>query len=165
MAPARKSWESTTPNLKHIKTWKTGTFGRLAQLGEHQLDKLGVTGSSPVPPTSETPASPGVFVSFRTTARAKAAHGGRILERRSGPRTACCGSLTTGRRRTMDAMNDRGDTTPPGLTALASDVLQWGRGADRSAGATRVAVSQRCPGRSCVASLLLLSSWPRLSAR
>jgi hypothetical protein len=23
-------------------------------LGEHQLDKLGVTGSSPVPPTSET---------------------------------------------------------------------------------------------------------------
>ena len=26
--------------------------GRLAQLGEHQLDKLGVTGSSPVPPTS-----------------------------------------------------------------------------------------------------------------
>src|SRR5205807_197004 len=29
--------------------------GRLAQLGEHQLDKLGVTGSSPVPPTSEGP--------------------------------------------------------------------------------------------------------------
>src|SRR4029453_4834071 len=26
--------------------------GRLAQLGEHQLDKLGVTGSSPVPPIS-----------------------------------------------------------------------------------------------------------------
>src|ERR1700751_2763791 len=25
-----------------------GPFGRLAQLGEHQLDKLGVTGSSPV---------------------------------------------------------------------------------------------------------------------
>ena len=25
--------------------------GRLAQLGEHQLDKLGVTGSSPVTPT------------------------------------------------------------------------------------------------------------------
>ena len=25
-------------------------LGRLAQLGEHQLDKLGVTGSSPVPP-------------------------------------------------------------------------------------------------------------------
>ncbi|MBM2823219.1 MAG: hypothetical protein HW413_1965, partial [Thermoleophilia bacterium] len=29
-------------NLSHL--------GRLAQLGEHQLDKLGVTGSSPVPP-------------------------------------------------------------------------------------------------------------------
>jgi hypothetical protein len=28
--------------------------GRLAQLGEHQLDKLGVTGSSPVPPIAET---------------------------------------------------------------------------------------------------------------
>ena len=30
--------------------------GRLAQLGEHQLDKLGVTGSSPVPPIEESPA-------------------------------------------------------------------------------------------------------------
>src|SRR5436190_12524797 len=29
-------------------TWRDP--GRLAQLGEHQLDKLGVTGSSPVPP-------------------------------------------------------------------------------------------------------------------
>jgi hypothetical protein len=29
--------------------------GRLAQLGEHQLDKLGVTGSSPVPPTFSKP--------------------------------------------------------------------------------------------------------------
>ena len=29
--------------------------GRLAQLGEHQLDKLGVTGSSPVPPTPAIP--------------------------------------------------------------------------------------------------------------
>ena len=28
------------------------------------IDKLGVTGSSPVPPTSETPASPGVFVFY-----------------------------------------------------------------------------------------------------
>jgi hypothetical protein len=33
--------------------------GRLAQLGEHQLDKLGVTGSSPVPPTRERPAQAG----------------------------------------------------------------------------------------------------------
>ena len=29
--------------------------GRLAQLGEHQLDKLGVTGSSPVPPIKKGP--------------------------------------------------------------------------------------------------------------
>ena len=29
--------------------------GRLAQLGEHQLDKLGVTGSSPVPPIRKGP--------------------------------------------------------------------------------------------------------------
>ena len=35
--------------------------GRLAQLGEHQLDKLGVTGSSPVPPTSRKPRLGGVF--------------------------------------------------------------------------------------------------------
>ena len=34
---------------------KQASFGRLAQLGEHQLDKLGVTGSSPVPPTSQKP--------------------------------------------------------------------------------------------------------------
>ena len=31
------------------------TPGRLAQLGEHQLDKLGVTGSSPVPPILTRP--------------------------------------------------------------------------------------------------------------
>jgi hypothetical protein len=36
--------------------------GRLAQLGEHQLDKLGVTGSSPVPPTYKSPALGGVFL-------------------------------------------------------------------------------------------------------
>src|SRR2546421_7745825 len=41
-----------------------GDPGRLAQLGEHQLDKLGVTGSSPVPPIygSEKPCICGVFV-------------------------------------------------------------------------------------------------------
>src|SRR5256885_1637524 len=33
--------------------------GRLAQLGEHQLDKLGVTGSSPVPPTPKAPGKAG----------------------------------------------------------------------------------------------------------
>ncbi len=39
---------------KHQRTGmrlcKIDNLGRLAQLGEHQLDKLGVTGSSPVPP-------------------------------------------------------------------------------------------------------------------
>jgi hypothetical protein len=40
---------------------KLSLSGRLAQLGEHQLDKLGVTGSSPVPPTHESPATAGLF--------------------------------------------------------------------------------------------------------
>src|SRR5207249_4460311 len=44
------AWESVSPRFQHRKSCNTGTFGRLAQLGEHQLDKLGVTGSSPVPP-------------------------------------------------------------------------------------------------------------------
>ena len=56
-----KSWESGTPNSKTINACKPGTFGRLAQLGEHQLDKLGVTGSSPVPPIRED-AGNGVFL-------------------------------------------------------------------------------------------------------
>ncbi len=33
-----------------VSSAKSDNLGRLAQLGEHQLDKLGVTGSSPVPP-------------------------------------------------------------------------------------------------------------------
>ena len=41
------SWESVTAR----ETAYSQAKGRLAQLGEHQLDKLGVTGSSPVPPT------------------------------------------------------------------------------------------------------------------
>ena len=45
-----KSWESRAPNFESLNACKSGSFGRLAQLGEHQLDKLGVTGSSPVPP-------------------------------------------------------------------------------------------------------------------
>jgi hypothetical protein len=40
VSPSRERFDSA--NLSHP--------GRLAQLGEHQLDKLGVTGSSPVPP-------------------------------------------------------------------------------------------------------------------
>ena len=43
--------------------------GRLAQLGEHQLDKLGVTGSSPVPPTHhEIPKMGGFVVKARPAA-------------------------------------------------------------------------------------------------
>ena len=40
---------------KSTKCLQIGIFGRLAQLGEHQLDKLGVTGSSPVAPITATP--------------------------------------------------------------------------------------------------------------
>ena len=47
---------------------KSRPQGRLAQLGEHQLDKLGVTGSSPVPPTRRSPATAGLF-SFKVPAR------------------------------------------------------------------------------------------------
>ena len=66
MAVAALRWQSATGRANGYPSvtsagWKC-LLGRLAQLGEHQLDKLGVTGSSPVPPTSETPASPGVFV-------------------------------------------------------------------------------------------------------
>jgi hypothetical protein len=45
-----KACESVVTCFQHIKACKSATLGRLAQLGEHQLDKLGVTGSSPVPP-------------------------------------------------------------------------------------------------------------------
>src|SRR5581483_9032223 len=40
-----------------------GDPGRLAQLGEQQLDKLGVTGSSPVPPTRKSSAKPSFLFS------------------------------------------------------------------------------------------------------
>ena len=50
------SWESVTAP----KTAYSQAKGRLAQLGEHQLDKLGVTGSSPVPPTIRNPRLAGV---------------------------------------------------------------------------------------------------------
>ena len=58
--------------------------GRLAQLGEHQLDKLGVTGSSPVPPTSESPAKRGAFV-FQGGDRGRV---GRWMGSSSGPQLA-----------------------------------------------------------------------------
>ena len=43
--------------------------GRLAQLGEHQLDKLGVTGSSPVPPMERPAGDGGFFLGGRTARR------------------------------------------------------------------------------------------------
>ena len=36
----------------------TASYGRIAQLVEHQDHNLGVTGSSPVPPTTETASVP-----------------------------------------------------------------------------------------------------------
>ncbi len=52
--------EAVSADMEHKKRPLAGPLmariggpGRLAQLGEHQLDKLGVTGSSPVPPTSK----------------------------------------------------------------------------------------------------------------
>ena len=44
-----------------------GCFGRLAQLGEHQLDKLGVTGSSPVPPIKKPAGNSGFLRSMRAS--------------------------------------------------------------------------------------------------
>jgi hypothetical protein len=57
---ARLRRKQTSPRARHaapsiqvsggVRRLDFGAPGRLAQLGEHQLDKLGVTGSSPVPP-------------------------------------------------------------------------------------------------------------------
>src|SRR5436189_6176290 len=49
-----------------------GIPGRLAQLGEHQLDKLGVTGSSPVPPIRKTCKRATPFAESTTGARSLA---------------------------------------------------------------------------------------------
>ena len=49
------------PGELHPAGLQSESQGRLAQLGEHQLDKLGVTGSSPVPPTIGKPRLGGVF--------------------------------------------------------------------------------------------------------
>src|SRR5581483_11414533 len=47
----RESHEAGTyPREREERSARLSAPGRLAQLGEHQLDKLGVTGSSPVPP-------------------------------------------------------------------------------------------------------------------
>src|ERR1700722_14092360 len=58
--------------------------GRLAQLGEHQLDKLGVTGSSPVPPI-EKPRS-GAFLLRGWTTEAAVEEGFPCQDVRSGRR-------------------------------------------------------------------------------
>jgi hypothetical protein len=47
-APPQEKGKSGSAELATVRA-----PGRLAQLGEHQLDKLGVTGSSPVPPTKK----------------------------------------------------------------------------------------------------------------
>ena len=67
-----EGWESIGSDAKALNTCKTGTLGRLAQLGEHQLDKLGVTGSSPVPPIARKPCKCRAFVvSGENTRRAR----------------------------------------------------------------------------------------------
>src|SRR5262245_8622294 len=54
--PAREAVKRLTSGGRFVPDSATLSHpGRLAQLGEHQLDKLGVTGSSPVPPTIGKP--------------------------------------------------------------------------------------------------------------
>jgi hypothetical protein len=48
-------------------------FGRLAQLGEHLPYKQGVTGSIPVPPTTESPVKAGLSFRLRRRPQAGAA--------------------------------------------------------------------------------------------
>jgi hypothetical protein len=56
---ARLPYRLASPNARAVaetaRRYTVPRPGRLAQLGEHQLDKLGVTGSSPVAPTREAP--------------------------------------------------------------------------------------------------------------
>jgi hypothetical protein len=54
--------------------------GRLAQLGEHQLDKLGVTGSSPVPPTPGTTLGERVSGAEAATRRPRSVHAWRLRD-------------------------------------------------------------------------------------
>ncbi len=53
-------------------------------MGEHQLDKLGVTGSSPVPPTIEKPSIRRVF---RYEERGEARHGDLAWQRNGNTQT------------------------------------------------------------------------------
>src|SRR5207249_3018126 len=68
--------------------------GRLAQLGEHQLDKLGVTGSSPVPPIESRCKSAHVVAvigdACRVVARMSLATAFARVERAGSPRSELC---------------------------------------------------------------------------
>lgn len=68
VAGCAKSWESVAHDERYKLPANGHVLGRLAQLGEHQLDKLGVTGSSPVPPTAKGPQS-GPFLSVCSISR------------------------------------------------------------------------------------------------
>ena len=76
--------------------------GRLAQLGEHQLDKLGVTGSSPVPPTLQRPARAGpsgtgeIIGCWFERSRSRASRGGRQPTAPLGMTPAATGSRAVG---------------------------------------------------------------------
>ncbi len=52
MYEEKRAGGRSVPHRRLIGRLQSPRPGRLAQLGEHQLDKLGVTGSSPVPPIS-----------------------------------------------------------------------------------------------------------------
>ena len=76
--------------------------GRLAQLGEHQLDKLGVTGSSPVPPTRKGPLV-GSFCWARRTNAVIAVPGQCLASRHgSGRRAGIAADRHRGRNRARD---------------------------------------------------------------
>src|SRR5262249_8151832 len=55
--------------------------GRLAQLGEHQLDKLGVTGSSPVPPICEKPCNGRAFSLKAAATVCELLAAGKVMEK------------------------------------------------------------------------------------
>jgi hypothetical protein len=64
---------------------KSELLGRLAQLGEHQLDKLGVTGSSPVPPIKKPAGNSGFLRSICLLPGGRSGSAGRNMEK-CGPR-------------------------------------------------------------------------------
>src|SRR4051794_11270355 len=49
----RRAGRASASGSEGTTSCQIRSLGRLAQLGEHQLDKLGVTGSSPVPPIAK----------------------------------------------------------------------------------------------------------------